>query len=186
MHNTQPEQKGTKWMKEQIREAALGMILISVTIFIIWVFAESKWGDWESKLGWAVGIISGVLFNVLIPRPVNPAHFGSPFVKPYHQKPTPREKELMTWLLPKWRQFPRRYFWLASVPYLIVLIILILSTRHKPPYPWMDLATHPSDTIVGFLILTFMGFIPGFSLGSGIFFTHVLLKGTFKDTNHRT
>jgi hypothetical protein len=59
MHNTQPEQKGAKWMKEQIREAALGMILISVISFIIWVFAESKWGDWEWNASLAGAMLVG-------------------------------------------------------------------------------------------------------------------------------
>ena len=185
MRNTQPEHEETEWMRTQIREAAFGMTFISVTIFTIWVLIESKWGDWESKLALAVGIISGVLLSTLVPRPVDPAHFGIPFVKPYHQKPTPIEEELMACILQRWRQFPRLYFWLVNIPYLTVLVILMFLTQHKPPYPGMDLGTHPSETMVGFFLLTSLGFVPGASLCWGIFFTYLLRTGICQNTERK-
>lgn len=185
MPDTQVEQEKAKWMRTQIQEAAFGMTLISVITFTIWVLMESRWGDWESKLALAAGISSGVLFSVLVRRPVNPAHFGIPFVKPYHQKPTPIEEELMTQILQRWRQFPRLYFWLANVPYLMILIILMLLTRHKPPYPGMELSTHPFEAMIGFFLLIPIGFVPGASLCWGMFFAYLLWTGICQNTKRK-
>ncbi len=168
MRNTQPEHKGPEWMKTQVREAAFEMTFLSVIMFACLVFVMSRYGDWISKAALATGILLSALYSsTLAQRPANPVRFGFPF-KPYRSSST--EQELMAFLISEWKSFPRHYFWVATIPYLIILSLSVILTQHKSPYPWIDLTY--------FVLIAILGLIPGIPLCWGVFFTRLYLKST--------
>src|SRR3989304_5238894 len=118
------------WLKIQTRNAAILVFSISILIFICFVSFRSPIRDWRYFLAFFAGAACGIVID----KRIMAKTIGLP--DPLIYVPLNRRKpfkvsvtESVTYLMPFWKQFPRIYYLIVNVPFLIILAILVSLAR---------------------------------------------------------
>ncbi len=142
------------WLRTQIRIAMFLLTGSSVVAFGIFVYRYSgQWG-WKAYGVFVIGSMIGALIGTHHPANLFPSR-GQESLRM-------TEEEGMAHLMFYWKRFPRWYCWLADLPYLIVLLILIALMHWKDSSSIFSL-----PALVG-------GLLSSAGLCSGVFFAYVL------------
>lgn len=145
------------------RDAMASFLVLSIGLYIVISLIFGMSGEWQTKALLGLGLVLGLfLAGYLLQGPPNPNRLAAPFVR---NRPSQDEEELMVYLHSKWKDTPRRVYWLASLPFLLMTTLLAVATRDSPPYPYIDYSYY--------LIIVFMGLLPGIPLCWSVFFIRV-------------
>ena len=115
------DEESLSWLKARVRSAAFQAIAMSVVAFGVLVYLFLNGRSWKSYAAFAVGIFIGTLLGTR--HPPNPLSFI-----PIRTSLKITEEEVMRRVMAYWKRFPRFYCWTASVPYLVVLLIMAVLT----------------------------------------------------------
>jgi hypothetical protein len=160
-----------EWLKIQTRNAAILVFSISILAFICCVSLRPPIRDWRYYLAFFVGAACGIVTDkrimtktIGLPNPLIyvPLNRRKPFKMSVSQS--------VTYLMPFWKQFPRVYYLIANIPFLIILAVLVSFTRQD-----VFAFKHAAWAF-------FFGFVSNVGLSDGAFFAYVLLTWKKKNT----
>lgn len=155
-------QNNLSWLKNKLKWATIipaGFSLASFTFFVTVFHLISNW--W-----FLISFIIGSVFAYLIDLQIitHGKHgLPNPFVwVPTGKKPPMSEQEVIAFLKQYWRNFPKKLYIVASTPYTILLILMMIQ------FGQLGLSTLPA------LRALFFGFITNIFLVDSIFFAFMV------------
>ena len=157
-------QNNLSWLNNKLKWATIIPTCFSLASFIFFVTVFQLLSNWGFLISFIIGSVFAYLIDLQI---ITHGKHGlpNPFVwVPTGNKPPMSEQEVIAFLKPYWRNFPKKVYIVASIPYTILLILLMIE------FGQLGFSTLPA------LRALFFGFVTNIFLVDSIFFAFMVVS----------
>ena len=151
-----------EWLRIQTRNAAFLQFSISTLAFICFATLNHPIRDWRYYISFIAGTACGITVDSIIVRRTLGLKNPLVLLPLNRRKLKITETEAVKYLIPFWEHFPRIFYLVANIPYLIILTVIIFRAQNG------------DFTFKYAAWAFFFGFVSNVGLSDGAFFTFVV------------